>query len=72
MRCARSGFNLLTSPLAMYGDVETISRESAIFGTTLVPEVSTAARWRERIALPRATGFTSLRVNVHAFEGSDL
>ncbi|WP_129672327.1 hypothetical protein [Candidatus Chloroploca sp. Khr17] len=58
--------------LAGYGDVELVSEQSGLFGTNLVPEVSPDAPWRERLPLPGATGFASLRVSVHAFEGGGL
>jgi len=59
-------------PLAGAGEVETVSRQSALFGDTLLPEVAADAPWRERIPLPPETGFASLRVSVHAFEGGGL
>jgi hypothetical protein len=58
--------------LAGYGEVQTVSEQSALFGNTLLPEVDIAAPWRERIPLPPETGFASLRVSVHAFEGGGL
>ncbi len=62
----------ITLPLANSDSVETISRESGLFGSALLPEVRTDQPWRERIALPPETGFSSLRVSLHAFEGSGL
>ncbi len=59
-------------PLASSGEVATASEQSELFGTTLLPEVSPDAPWRERLPLPPATGFAALRVSVHAFEGGGL
>ncbi|NTW00746.1 MAG: hypothetical protein HGA19_05475 [Oscillochloris sp.] len=59
-------------PLVGYGAVATISQQSELFGTALLPEVDINSPWRERISLPPESGFASLRISVHSFEGSGL
>jgi hypothetical protein len=59
-------------PLTPYADVQQIGQPGNAFANTLQPELSAQTPWRERIALPKALGFASLRVSVHAFEGGSL
>lgn len=59
-------------PLTPYAEVEQIGKPGDTFANALRPDISAAAPWRERIALPPGLGFASLRVSVHSFEGSAL
>lgn len=59
-------------PLTQAADVQSLKSSGDMYANVMQPDVSAATPWVERMPLPPSVGYSSLRISIHALEGTNL